>query len=108
MAEKKVFEGLYLKSLLLQPVLGLLERQNSQHQLKESLTTGRRPQQSWTLGPWSRVAPWSVNLCPNSPNSWSPPRPEGQGSAGYMDFMPLAVVPSGSPSLAVATSCRPE
>lgn len=50
MAEKKVFEGLFPESVSLNPLLGLLERQNFPIPV-ESLTIGWHQQQSWTFLP---------------------------------------------------------
>lgn len=72
----------------------------------ESLVTGCRGQQTPASCSQPRCQSWSVNLCSGGPRTLGS---LGVGRAeSYMDFIPLAVVFSDSPSPTAATSWRPE
>jgi hypothetical protein len=112
MAEKKVSAGLFPKSQFPQPhSVDFWKDRIYPHQLKVSRSGGVSSRVGFSF-PGYASAPWSVNLCPNFPQPFEP-SPGGLAGqwhvlASYMDFMPLAVVPSGSPSPTAAVSCSPE
>lgn len=108
--QKRKSKGLFPKSLLLQTrSLESWKDRVSPHQLTVLPSVASAAELGFPA-PSHVFGPWSVNLCPNSPKPLEPTAPpfrEGHAES-YMDFMPLAVAFSGSPSPAVAASWRPE
>lgn len=107
MAEKKVFKGLFPKHLISQICSSDVWKDRIPHTSWKS-HDGAESAAEMDFLPQPRVLSLVCkSVCKLSPASgelaerWC-------GPASYMDFMPLAVAPSGSPSPTAAASCKPE
>lgn len=106
MAEKKVFKGLFPKHLIAQICSSDVWKDRiphtnwKSHDRAESATEMDFLPQPRVLKSVCKLSP-ALRASGGLAERWC-------GPASYMDFMPLAVAPSGSPSPTAATSCKPE